>query len=53
MQRFPLIADAVGTPKSQCVPMVGYFIVMVYSLDSEDAVEKTRSREKRSMNQSV
>jgi fucose permease len=56
------IAD-VGTPKSQCVPMVGYFIVMVYGLflaepvgkkkthqDSGDAVEKIRSREKRSMN---
>ena len=56
------IADAVGTPKSQCVPMVGYFMVMVYGLflaepvgkkkthhDSEDAVETTRSREKRLM----
>jgi MFS transporter, FHS family, L-fucose permease len=47
------IADAIGTPKSQCVPMVGYCIVMIYALflaepvgkkqihrDSDEGVEK-------------
>ena len=26
------IADAVGTPKSQCVPMIGYCFVFIYAL---------------------
>jgi fucose permease len=26
------IADAAGTPVSQCVPMIGYFFVFIYAL---------------------
>jgi len=26
------IADAIGTPKSQCIPMIGYCVVLLYAL---------------------
>ena len=26
------IADAIGTPKSQCVPMIGFCIVLIYAM---------------------
>ena len=26
------IADAIGTPKSQCIPMIGFCIVLIYAM---------------------
>ena len=36
------IADAVGTPKSQCIPMIGFCIVLVYALFLAEPFGKSR-----------
>ena len=36
------IADALGTPKSQCIPMIGYFVVMIYGLFFAEPVGKKK-----------